>query len=199
MTVIDLSGLPERFFRLIYVDFPWQHESWSAKGEKKSRRKHYPCIATKDAYDWPLKKTLADPAGCIWAMWARDDMLDQAIDLGRAWGLAYKTKADWVKLSESGDRPHFGLGRHFRNGCESLLIWRTGALTPYRRGPGTRSLRSVIAAPVREHSRKPDEWRRHLEARYRGPYLEMFGRETAPGWFSWGNETTKFDNQESAT
>ena len=48
-------------------------------------------------------------------------------------------------------------------------------------------------APVREHSRKPDEMRRNIERQFLGPYLELFARETAAGWDSWGNEVGKFE------
>jgi N6-adenosine-specific RNA methylase IME4 len=53
-------------------------------------------------------------------------------------------------------------------------------------------------APVRQHSRKPDEVRRRIEAYASGPYLEMFARETAPGWESWGNQVGKFDQAGAA-
>ena len=35
--------------------------------------------------------------------------------------------------------------------------------------------------------------REFIERLVAGPYLEMFARESAPGWDAWGNETTKFD------
>ncbi len=47
----------------------------------------------------------------------------------------------------------------------------------------------VIYAPVREHSRKPDEQYRRIEQMYPGKcYLEMFARRTWPGWSVWGNQ-----------
>lgn len=32
-----------------------------------------------------------------------------------------------------------------------------------------------------------------LEKLFEGPYLEMFARQTAPGWTAWGNQTDKFE------
>jgi N6-adenosine-specific RNA methylase IME4 len=192
VTIPTFDDLPAKFFRLIYADPCWEHKAYSGKGLMKSPQMHYACIPTKIMMTWPVRK-LADPEGCIIAMWARDDMLDQALDLMRAWGFVYKTKLDWVKMR--GDKLAFGLGRHFRNCGESLLIGRSGKRTPFRRGPGTRSMRSVLLAQIREHSRKPDEMRAQLEARYRGPMLEMFARERAPNWFAWGNEIDKFTKE----
>jgi N6-adenosine-specific RNA methylase IME4 len=193
MTTPDFSMLPPAFFRLIEVDFPWLHESWTRKGVSRSPQRHYPCMHIRDALDWPVR-SLADPGGCILAMWARDDMIDQALELMRAWGFAYKTKLVWRKMTKNG-KACIGLGRHFRNGSEDLLIGRWGKRTPFRYGPGTRGLSNLLDAPRREHSRKPDEMRQRLERRYRGPYLSMFTRETIEGWASWGNEATKFDGQ----
>ncbi len=54
-------------------------------------------------------------------------------------------------------------------------------------------MRQLIIAPRREHSRKPDEQYERIEALVGGPYLEMFARQSRPGWDQFGNETTKFD------
>lgn len=51
---------------------------------------------------------------------------------------------------------------------------------------------SVIVAPRREHSRKPDEVHDRIERLMPGPYLELFGRQERPGWTVWGNEVGKF-------
>jgi ParB-like chromosome segregation protein Spo0J len=66
--------------------------------------------------------------------------------------------------------------------------------TPFPRGdmpspsPANRPC-SVIDAPRREHSRKPDEGYELVEAMYPElPRLELFARNTRPGWAAWGNE-----------
>lgn len=55
--------------------------------------------------------------------------------------------------------------------------------------------RQGIIAPRREHSRKPDGIHERIERLVAGPYLELFARQTRPGWTAWGNETTKFDKE----
>jgi N6-adenosine-specific RNA methylase IME4 len=61
-------------------------------------------------------------------------------------------------------------------------------------------VRSLIKAPRREHSRKPDEQYGRIEKLVDGPYLELFARQAWPGWSSWGNESEKYvaanDNQD---
>ena len=47
---------------------------------------------------------------------------------------------------------------------------------------------------AREHSRKPDEVHARIEALCGDvPRLELFGRESRPGWTVYGDEATKFD------
>jgi N6-adenosine-specific RNA methylase IME4 len=55
-------------------------------------------------------------------------------------------------------------------------------------------VREIILAPVREHSRKPEEFRDRVEA-YVGPDVriaELFARSPRAGWAAWGNEVDKF-------
>ena len=52
----------------------------------------------------------------------------------------------------------------------------------------------LVVSPRREHSRKPDEVRTAIERLVPGPYLEMFARETKPGWDVFGNQTELFSS-----
>jgi N6-adenosine-specific RNA methylase IME4 len=55
------------------------------------------------------------------------------------------------------------------------------------------SVRQVVLAPKREHSRKPDEVARRIEALYpHARKLEMFARERRPGWDAWGDDVDHF-------
>jgi N6-adenosine-specific RNA methylase IME4 len=54
-----------------------------------------------------------------------------------------------------------------------------------------RNVRQTIQAPVRDHSRKPDEQYARIMALYDGPYLELFARQRWPGWDAWGDEAPK--------
>ena len=56
-------------------------------------------------------------------------------------------------------------------------------------------MRELIHEQLRDHSRKPEEFYRRVE-RYvggHGPFLDLFGRQSRPGWTVWGDEATKFD------
>ena len=53
----------------------------------------------------------------------------------------------------------------------------------------SRSVSSVIMTPIEEHSKKPDETRKRIEALYGDvPKIELFARRQADNWDCWGNE-----------
>jgi N6-adenosine-specific RNA methylase IME4 len=114
-------------------------------------------------------------------------MLDQQIDTLKAWGFRYVAAGAWGKQTSTGAPWAFGPGYWWRSAAEFYLLGTIGS--PKR---ASASVRNFIAAPAREHSRKPDQMRRDAEALLPGPRLEMFAREPATGWDAWGNETGKF-------
>ncbi len=51
---------------------------------------------------------------------------------------------------------------------------------------------NLFATRKREHSRKPREIYSLIEECSPGPYLELFARESAHGWTSWGDEVESY-------
>jgi N6-adenosine-specific RNA methylase IME4 len=121
-------------------------------------------------------------------------MLPQAIAVMGAWGFEYKTIAfTWAKRTPTDKAWHLGLGYWTRQNSEHCLLGRRGK--PKRIA---RDVRELVIAPRGEHSRKPDEVAAGIERLAPGPYLELFARETGPGWTSWANEVSKFDQLKEA-
>ena len=81
------------------------------------------------------------------------------------------------------------LGYHTRSGAEQCWLATRGR--GYRRI--SKSEPQVVFAPVREHSRKPDEIADSI-VRLTGdvPRIELFARTSRPGWSSWGNQSHLF-------
>jgi N6-adenosine-specific RNA methylase IME4 len=122
---------------------------------------------------------------CVLLLWAIDPMLHVAFDVITAWGFTYKTVGFyWVKTNRDGS-PFMGLGHWTRTNPEPCLLATRG--NPRRRSA---SVRKLITAPRREHSRKPEEAYERIESLLAGPYLELFARQQRPGWESWGHEAT---------
>ena len=122
--------------------------------------------------------------------------LPQALKLIEAWGFRYstrcftwlKTKRGWDGISPLVERDfHIGLGLTTRSQSEFVLLARRGNCRRQRK-----DIRELILAPRREHSRKPDEFYRRVEAYCSGPYLDIFARQRRPGWDAYGDEVDKF-------
>lgn len=173
-------------YGVIFADPAWAFRLHSDKGDKKSPQNHYSCMSTADIKALPVEALAApDCALFLWATWA---MLPDAMDTMKAWGFRYKSGEPWCKQSRTGRSWAFGTGYIFRNASEPLLVGTRGRPRVLNRG-----VRGLIVAPVREHSRKPDDAYRHAEALYPGPRCELFSRQARPGWDAWGNEIDKFD------
>lgn len=138
---------------------------------------------------------------CVLILWYVAPLLPEALEVGRAWGFAYKTSGfTWAKLRRVSSKRHqlhddhwhklfpIGTGYWTRANPEQCLLFTRGR--PKRLSAAVREL---IVAPRREHSRKPDEQYVSIEQLVAGPYLELFARSARPGWTAWGNEVGKFD------
>jgi len=183
----------------ILADPPWSFKPWSDKGKSRApdamvrqkglAERHYKTMPLHEIRELPVGDWAADD--CCLFMWAVDCMLPEALEMGAEWGFKFKTVAfTWTKLklkeNENG-RHHIGLGYWTRGNPEQCLLFTRGK--PKRKSA---SVRQLIEAQRREHSRKPDESRDRIQRLVDGPYLEMFARQTKAGWNSWGNETEKF-------
>lgn len=181
------GALRRRWYSTILADPPWAFELHSERGEGKAPQHHYGCMDLAAIQALPVA-ALAAPEAAVCVMWATAPMLPAAIATLHAWGFRYSTAGVWAKRSRTGASWAFGTGYVFRSAAEFFLVGTRGR--PELRA---RNVRNLIVAPVRQHSRKPDELREAVERLFPGPRCELFARESAPGWDAWGNETGKFD------
>jgi N6-adenosine-specific RNA methylase IME4 len=183
-----VDGVPNNRFGVILADPPWRFDNWSKAGEWKNAARHYPCLTLEElkALRVSLNMDFICAPDSALIMWATFPMLPQAIELMAAWGFAYKSGGAWAKMSRNGN-PAFGAGYLYRSAAELWLLGTRGS--PKVR---SRSVRNLIVAERREHSRKPDQMHDDIERLFDGPYLEMFARAPRDGWTVWGNQTDKF-------
>jgi N6-adenosine-specific RNA methylase IME4 len=185
-----LSSL-KRKYGAILIDWPWSFRTWSAKGTGRSAVSHYDCLELAAAASLPIADLAA--TDCVLFLWVTDPMLPRAFELIEAWGFQYKTVAfTWVKLNRAAkhEADYFtGMGYWTRANPEQCLLATRGK--PARLA---RDVKRLIVERRREHSRKPDVVRERIERLVRGPYLELFARETKPGWDCWGDQITLFDH-----
>ena len=129
-------------------------------------------------------ETLAEK-DCLLFLWATFPQLPEALRLIRAWGFTFKTVAFvWLKLNKKSPTWFYGLGYWTRGNAEICLLAKRGK--PKRRSAG---VHQFIISPVEEPSTKPAVTRdKILELAGDLPRVELFARQTAPGWDVWGNE-----------
>lgn len=191
------GDLPKGQAGAILVDPPWNFEAWSKNGDGRSAQQHYGVMDVKQMVRLPvLDVAAADCALFCWATWPH---LKSALWLISAWGFTYKTcafswmKADPYRLFADDATPFAGMGYWTRANTEPCLLATRGK--PKRINA---DVRQGVIAPRREHSRKPDCIHERIERLVAGPYVELFARQSRPGWSTWGNEATKFDAAPAA-
>jgi N6-adenosine-specific RNA methylase IME4 len=171
-----------RTYSVLYADPPWNFHLWSPDGDGRAADQHYPTMPLADICNMPVSDIVASDA--VLFMWTTAPHLKESFSVLEAWGFEYVTNVAWVK-------DKIGLGYWVRNQHELLLIARRGdipAPLPENRAP------SVIEAPRREHSRKPDEAYELIERMYPElPKIELFARNARPGWDAWGNQAPTSD------
>lgn len=173
-------------FGVILADPPWKYDYPTTP---------YRQMSPAEMAGLPVADLAAE--NCALFMWVTWAMLQQALNLGVAWGFEYTgvCAAVWVKLRK-------GLAANTYACLNSSSNWHHGATATWtqpqteicllftrgnpERVHGTRP--QLIVASVRKHSQKPDEQYELIQDLAAGPYLELFAREKREGWFAWGNE-----------
>lgn len=158
-------------FGSVLVDPPWKYRD---QGRRGAAARHYPCMELAEIAALPVGDLAAERSHLH--LWTTNAFMGEAIALCRHWGFTYKSLFVWTK-------PQLGMGAYWRVSHEILVLGVRGRLTFL-----DHSVRSWLEADRRRHSQKPDEVRRLLERVSPAPRIELFARETAPGWLAWGNE-----------
>lgn len=196
---LPLPPLPDKQYDVIAIDWPWHFRSHAPVQNAESDRspqRHYPTMSLDYIKQTPLRDLMKP--NCLVMMWMTGPLLVDGthIDLFRNWGIRpssmgfvwIKTKAKFNMglLSRSplleGDL-FTGMGFTTRQNAEFVVFGRTGNGIPR----SSASVRQVIVSPVREHSRKPDEFFARAEAYADVPdRLDMFAGRERPNWDSFG-------------
>ena len=102
-----------------------------------------------------------------------------------AWGFTYKTVAFcWVKQNRQSSSLFWGMGHWTRANAELCLLATKGS--PKRQSAG---VHQIVMTPIEGHSKKPDIVRdKIISLAGDVPRIELFARQTTPGWDVWGNE-----------
>lgn len=196
MTKPLFRGLEKHSFGALLVDPPWPYDVRSAKGEGRSASQHYRIMTLRDIAALPVGD-YADLDSWLF-LWITGPLLARGahVPIMQAWGFEPSGVAFcWVKTLAKSDPEnlsaaksfHVGMGHTTRHNTELVMLGRRGAA--WRR---SRSVRELVIAPRREHSRKPEAVRERIEQFTWGPWLDLFSRENRKGWVCRGDQTATF-------
>ena len=161
-------------YKTILADPPWKY----GKGFGYGAGEYYSLMEIGEIIGLNVGNKLADE-NCHLYLWCPNSMLQQGLDVMKAWGFTFKTIITWVK-----NRSIFGY--YFKGQSEQLLFGVKGKLPPKDRHQVT-----IVKGKVRNHSQKPREQFKVIEKVSPEPRIELFARERREGWDVWGDEAPK--------
>lgn len=184
-------------YRIIYADPPWRYKQRCAHSKTRfggGVSKQYPTMSDAEILALGSQIQAISERDCALLMWATMPRLPLAIEVLEAWGFRYATNAfTWIKTNPKSGTPFTGPGYYTASNAEICLLGVRGKMPPAKR-----LVNSVILAPRREHSRKPDEVRERIVQVFGDlPRVELFCRYPAPGWDSFGNGVDGRDIREA--
>lgn len=164
---------PQGPFRVIVADPPWLY---GKRAEDPSHRgaNPYPSMSIADICALPVQDMATEDA-VLW-LWTTNAHMRESFDVIEAWGFEPRTILTWVK-----DR--WGTGDWLRGQTEHCHLAIRGRPTVLGSTHST-----VLHAPLRDHSRKPEEFYTLVESACPGSRLELFARTRREGWEAFGNE-----------
>lgn len=181
-----IAALPVGKFRVIYADPPWEYGDERAGLEKAdtAAEGQYPTMPLDKICKFTdeLGRHVSDLAAgdAVLFMWATFPLLEDALEVMRAWKFSYKQAFVWHKQRSN-------VANYHDASCELLMIATRGSC-PIEIDERLPQVQSIARG---KHSAKPEAFRTLIDKLYpSGPRVELFRRGVAPdGWTIWGNES----------
>lgn len=186
--------LPNDRFAIIYADPPWDYKgqlqhAGAGNGDTGGAVRHYPTVTLDALKTLPVSDIAEDDS--LLFLWATSPHLDQAIELGKAWGF------EWATVAFIWDKQKVNPGFYTLSQCELCLVFKRGKIPQPR---GARNIRQLVSAKRGAHSSKPEEIRQRIDHMFPTQQkIELFARVSAPPaptWSLWGLEAS--DSQSTS-
>ena len=177
---------PNKKYNIIYADPAWHFQNYNNTKAQTNPDRHYKTMSMEDIAKLPVND-IADK-DCVLLMWCTDPLLHKQIPIVEKWGFTYKTVGfHWVKTNKDKSNNLYFIGTgYWTRANNEICILATKGKPSRKKGANVQRL---VVADRREHSRKPDRIRNDIvELCGDLPRIELFARQKAEGWDSWGNE-----------
>ena len=168
-------------YSIIYCDPPWDYKGQSQTGKDSvctgGASAHYQTLKLAQLKTFELPPTEDD---CLLFMWTSSPHLNQAIELGEAWGFKY------VTIGFVWDKQMVNPSYYTMSQVEICLIFKKGKIPQPR---GKRNIKQLVSEKRGKHSAKPAQVRDRINEMFPTQRkMEMFARERTEGWDVLGNE-----------
>lgn len=189
LELIETPPLPvTKKYQCLVIDPPWYYQLRN-KDETHRNRIPYPPMSIDEILNLPVPE-LCDPEAVLW-LWFTNNHLVEAAQCLQAWDFTLKTVLTWEKIAKNG-KTRMGTGHWLRNSTGHCILATKGKVKSFSHLKKLTNQTTILHAPRREHSRKPEEFYALVEHFCPGSKLELFARQQREGWDSWGDEVGKF-------
>jgi N6-adenosine-specific RNA methylase IME4 len=166
---------PDKKYDVIVMDPPWPYGTqYDPNGRRAANP--YPEMSLDEIA--AIELPAAD--NCILWLWTTHKFMRHSFGLLDKWGFRDVAILTWCK-------DKMGLGSWLRSQSEFCIMAVKGSPKVNLTNQTT-----VLHAPMREHSRKPDEFYTMVDDLCIGYKIDWFSREPREGWAQFGNDTERF-------
>ncbi|MBX9892215.1 MAG: hypothetical protein K2Y12_07805 [Chitinophagaceae bacterium] len=184
-----VNSVENKGYKAILADPPWRFTNRTGKVAPEHKRlNRYGTLSLEEIMEIPVSLAAADSSHLY--LWVPNALLQEGLEVMKAWGFQYKSNIIWHKVRKDGGPDGRGVGFYFRNTTEIVLFGIRGSMRTL--APG-RSQVNIIRTQKQEHSRKPDELYELIERCSPGPFLEIFARGRRKGWDVFGNQAEDYE------
>lgn len=181
-----MNDFPATKFDIIYADPPWCYRGRKQFGFAGDVAEQYSTLTVKELS--ALRVTDLAAEDCLLYLWATSPLLEDALDVMRAWDFEFSTVAFvWDKVRTNP-------GYYTMSQAEFVLVGKQGKIPLPRGSRNERQwfydhMPETVQEMRTQHSRKPSAIRKRIEIMHpEQRKIELFAREQAVGWTAWGNE-----------
>jgi len=166
---------PANEYDVIVIDPPWPYGTKYDAGGRRAANP-YPEMSLDQISD--IELPAAD--NCVLWLWTTHKFMRYSFDLLDKWGFRDVAILTWSK-------DKMGLGSWLRSQSEFCIMAVKGSPKVNLTNQTT-----ILNAPMREHSRKPDEFYEMVDRLCVGYKIDWFSRENREGWAQFGNDKARF-------
>ncbi len=175
-----------------------RHSGFTRNKDGRNKYRQQTALTIQELKDLPIKQIIG---GYVF-LWTVGPFLinGAATDVLKAWEFEPVSMLAWAKYHVNEQKNLFGahdehgyggVGYWFLGNSEYCIVGKRKGLPSIRTGTS-----SLIVAPKRRHSEKPEHIHKLCESKLPGPYIELFGRKTREHWVVLGDEVPGYEGED---